>query len=107
MTNDADQSLSTEPGGYRPSGGGRRPQRSRSTEGGRGVFLNGVMVVLVKTQIIKVLYILMALAVNISLINLCFNNIIENNRVYGLNRLNRFNQLNGLNGLNNHRTYSE
>ena len=47
MTNDADQSLSTEPGGYRPSGGGRRPQRSRSTEGGRGVFLNGVMVVLV------------------------------------------------------------
>ena len=47
MTNDADQSLSTEPGGDRPSGGGRRPQRSRSAEGGRGVFLNGVMVVLV------------------------------------------------------------
>lgn len=47
MNNGADQSLSTEPGGYRPSGGGRRPQRSRPTEGGRSVFLNGVMVVLV------------------------------------------------------------
>ena len=47
MTNDADQSLSTEPGGYRPIGGGRRPQRSRPTEGGRSVFLNAVMVVLV------------------------------------------------------------
>ena len=47
MTNDADQSLSTEPGGYRRSGGGRRPQRSRPTEGGRSVFLNAVMVVLV------------------------------------------------------------
>jgi len=47
MTNDADQSLSTEPGGYRPSSGGRRPQRSRPTEGGRSVFLNAVMVVLV------------------------------------------------------------
>ena len=47
MTNDADQSLSTEPGGYRPRGGGRRPQRSRPTEGGRSVFLNAVMVVLV------------------------------------------------------------
>ena len=47
MTNDTDQSLSTEPGGYRPSGGGRRPQRNRPTEGGRSVFLNAVMVVLV------------------------------------------------------------
>ena len=47
MTNDADQSLSTEPGGYRPSGGGRRPQRNRPTEGGRSVFLNAVMAVLV------------------------------------------------------------
>ena len=47
MTNDADQSLSTEPGGYRRSGCGRRPQRSRPTEGGRSVFLNAVMVVLV------------------------------------------------------------
>lgn len=54
-----------------------------------------------KTQIIKVLYILMALAVNITLINLCFNNIIEKDRLNGLNGLNR------LNRLNNHRTYSE
>ena len=46
MNSDADQPLSTEPGGYRPSGG-RRPQRNRQPEGGRGVFLSGVMVVLV------------------------------------------------------------
>ena len=46
MNSDADQPLSTEPGGYRPNGG-RRPQRNRQPEGGRGVFLSGVMVVLV------------------------------------------------------------
>jgi len=46
MNSDADQPLSTEPGGYRPSGG-RRPQRNRQPEGGRVVFLSGVMVVLV------------------------------------------------------------
>ena len=56
-----------------------------------------------KTQIIKVLYIVMALAVNICLINICFNNIIENNRVYGLNALNRLNRLNS----DNHRRYSQ
>jgi len=47
MNSDADQPLSTEPGGYRPSSGSRRPQRNRQPEGGRGVFLSGVMVVLV------------------------------------------------------------
>ena len=47
MNSDADQPLSTEPGGYRPSGSGRRPQRGRQSEGGRGVFLSGVLVVLV------------------------------------------------------------
>ena len=47
MNSDADQPLSTEPGGYRPSGGGRRPQRNRQAEGGRGVFISGLMVVLV------------------------------------------------------------
>ena len=47
MNSDPDQPLSTEPGEYRPSGGGRRPQRNRQSEGGRGVFISGVMVVLV------------------------------------------------------------
>ena len=47
MNSDPDQPLSTEPGEYRPSGGGRRPQRNRQPEGGRGVFISGVMVVLV------------------------------------------------------------
>ena len=47
MSNDADQSLSTEPGGYRPNSGGRRPRRINQSEGGRGIFLNGVVAVLV------------------------------------------------------------
>ena len=47
MNSDPDQPLSTEPGEYRPSGGGRRPQRNRQPEGGGGVFISGVMVVLV------------------------------------------------------------
>lgn len=47
MSNDADLSLSTEPGGYRPSGG-RRPQGGRKqTDYGRSLFTNAVMVILV------------------------------------------------------------
>lgn len=47
MNNDADHSLSTEPGGYRP-GGGRRPQRSRgSSDSGRSLFTNSIMAILV------------------------------------------------------------
>ena len=47
MSNDADLSLSTEPGGYRPSGG-RRPQGGRKqTDSGRSLFTNAVMVILV------------------------------------------------------------
>ena len=47
MSNDADLSLSTEPGGYRPSGG-RRPQGGRKqTDAGRSLFINAVMVILV------------------------------------------------------------
>ena len=47
MSNDADHSLSTEPGGYRPSGG-RRPQRGRKqSDSGRSLFTNAIMVILV------------------------------------------------------------
>ena len=47
MSNDADHSLSTEPGGYRPSGG-RRPQRGRKqSDSGRSLFANAIMVILV------------------------------------------------------------
>lgn len=48
MSNDADQPLSTEPGGYRPSGG-RRPQRGGrgQSDGGRSLFGSAIMVILV------------------------------------------------------------
>ena len=48
MSNDADQPLSTQPGGYRPSGG-RRPQRGGrgQSDGGRSLFGSAITVILV------------------------------------------------------------